>query len=59
MELQNKSILVTGGTGSFGKAFVSHLLRTSIKIKKLIVFSGDELKQDQMRSEFQKINLDL
>ena len=52
MELQNKSILVTGGTGSFGKAFVSHLLRTSIKIKKLIVFSRDELKQDQMRSEF-------
>ena len=52
MELQNKSILVTGGTGSFGKAFVSHLLRTRIKIKKLIVFSRDELKQDQMRSEF-------
>ena len=52
MELQNKSILVTGGTGSFGKAFVSHLLRSSIKIKKLIVFSRDELKQDQMRSEF-------
>ena len=31
---------------------MSHLLRTSIKIKKLIVFSRDELKQDQMRSEF-------
>jgi len=52
MELKNKSILVTGGTGSFGKAFVSHVLRTNTKIKKLIVFSRDELKQDQMRSEY-------
>ena len=52
MELKNKSILITGGTGSFGRAFVANLLRSNTKIKKLIVFSRDELKQDQMRNEF-------
>lgn len=52
MELKNKSILITGGTGSFGRAFVANLLYSNIKIKKLIVFSRDELKQDQMRNEF-------
>ena len=52
MELKNKSILITGGTGSFGRAFVAKLLHSNTKIKKLIVFSRDELKQDQMRNEF-------
>jgi UDP-N-acetylglucosamine 4,6-dehydratase len=43
-----KSVLVTGGTGSFGKAFVGRLL--SMKdIKKVIVFSRDELKQFEMQ----------
>ena len=44
----NKTILVTGGTGSFGKAWVSHLLSKYKKIKKLIIFSRDELKQYEM-----------
>ena len=44
----NKSILVTGGTGSFGKHFVSNILKYHSKIKKLIVFSRDELKQFEM-----------
>jgi len=50
--LENKSVLVTGGTGSFGKAFVKRLLADD-EIKKLIVFSRDELKQFEMA---EKIN---
>ena len=46
--LNNKSILITGGTGSFGKAFISKVLN-SYKPKKLIVFSRDELKQFEMQ----------
>ena len=49
--LNNKSILVTGGTGSFGKAFVKHVL-AHYKPKKLIVFSRDELKQFEMQQDF-------
>ncbi len=52
MSLKNKSILITGGTGSFGRSFVSKLLEKNNKIKRLVIFSRDELKQDQMRSEF-------
>ncbi|MFA4833302.1 MAG: UDP-N-acetylglucosamine 4,6-dehydratase (inverting) [Patescibacteria group bacterium] len=48
--LKNKIILVTGGTGSFGKNFVRHLLEYP-EVKKVIVFSRDELKQSQMQSE--------
>ena len=46
--LNNKSILVTGGTGSFGKKFVEIILKKYPKIKKLVVFSRDEQKQHQM-----------
>ncbi|HHU76367.1 MAG TPA: UDP-N-acetylglucosamine 4,6-dehydratase (inverting) [Firmicutes bacterium] len=46
MELQQKSILVTGGTGSFGQEFVKTVLKKDIK--KVIVFSRDELKQYEM-----------
>ena len=48
--LRNKTVLVTGGTGSFGKHFVKHLLANT-KAKKVIVFSRDELKQFQMEAE--------
>ncbi len=47
----NKSILITGGTGSFGKKFVKHLLK-KYKPRKIIVFSRDELKQFSMQKEF-------
>lgn len=47
----NKSILITGGTGSFGKRFISHLL-DSYSPKKLIVYSRDELKQFEMQQQF-------
>jgi UDP-N-acetylglucosamine 4,6-dehydratase len=45
--LKNKSVLITGGTGSFGKAFVSRLLKDD-QVSKLVIFSRDELKQFEM-----------
>jgi UDP-N-acetylglucosamine 4,6-dehydratase len=48
MDLKGKSLLVTGGTGSFGQKFVDLVLRTSPEIDRLIVFSRDELKQHDM-----------
>ncbi|MCE2595564.1 UDP-N-acetylglucosamine 4,6-dehydratase (inverting) [Motilimonas cestriensis] len=47
----NKSILITGGTGSFGKHFVRTLL-AQYTPKKIIIFSRDELKQFEMQQEF-------
>lgn len=44
----NKTILVTGGTGSFGKKFISRILNEFPKVKKIIIFSRDELKQYDM-----------
>lgn len=46
------SILITGGTGSFGKAFVSTLLNNNPQLKRVVVFSRDELKQFEMSQEF-------
>ena len=46
--LQGKSILVTGGTGSFGQRCVRTLLTGSLA-KKIIIFSRDELKQSEMQ----------
>lgn len=50
--LANKSILITGGTGSFGKKFVKTILEKYPEVKKVIVFSRDELKQYEMALEF-------
>jgi UDP-N-acetylglucosamine 4,6-dehydratase len=50
--LKNKTILITGGTGSFGKAFVKYLIKNKIGLKKIIIFSRDELKQFEMQNEF-------
>lgn len=50
--LDNKSILITGGTGSLGKALTSHIFKNYPKIKKLIILSRDEQKQFQMAQEF-------
>ena len=46
--MNGKTILITGGTGSFGKKFTEHLLKKYKKIKKLIIYSRDELKQSEM-----------
>jgi UDP-N-acetylglucosamine 4,6-dehydratase (inverting) len=50
--LQEKSILITGGTGSFGKAFVRRVLEEYPGIRRLVVYSRDELKQYEMGLEF-------
>jgi UDP-N-acetylglucosamine 4,6-dehydratase (inverting) len=49
--LKNKSLLITGGTGSFGKALVNYILKSKINVKKIIIFSRDELKQLEMSNE--------
>ena len=49
MNWKNKTVLVTGGTGSFGKAFIRILLEEE-QPEKVIVFSRDELKQHEMRA---------
>jgi UDP-N-acetylglucosamine 4,6-dehydratase/5-epimerase len=51
----NKTILITGGTGSFGQSFVKFLL-TKFKPKKVIIFSRDELKQFKMQQELAAYN---
>ena len=51
MNLDGANILITGGTGSFGKRLVSRLL-SSAAAERVIVFSRDELKQFQMRQQF-------
>lgn len=52
----NASILITGGTGSFGKAFVGTLLKRYPDIKRLVVFSRDELKQFEMSQTWSERN---
>ena len=52
MDLKEKSILITGGTGSLGKALTAYILFNHPNIKKLIIFSRDEQKQFQMAQEF-------
>ena len=51
--LNNKTILITGGPGTVGKAFVSYVLE-HYEPKKLIIYSRDEFKQFLMKNEFQK-----
>jgi len=50
MNINGRTILVTGGTGSFGKKFVAKVLESDVK--KVIVFSRDELKQFEMAQTF-------
>jgi len=51
---KDKTILVTGGTGSFGNALVERLV--PLKPKKIIVFSRDEKKQDDMRKRYKDVS---
>jgi UDP-N-acetylglucosamine 4,6-dehydratase/5-epimerase len=50
--LSNKSILITGGTGSFGKEFVKSILSKWPDIKRLVIYSRDEQKQFQMAQDY-------
>jgi UDP-N-acetylglucosamine 4,6-dehydratase len=52
MDLNNKSILITGGTGSLGKALTNAILEKWPNVKRLVVFSRDEQKQFQMAQEY-------
>lgn len=52
LDLNNKSILITGGTGSFGKAFVKKVLKSWPGIKRLVIYSRDEQKQYQMAMDY-------
>lgn len=53
MMLDNKTILITGGTGSFGKCFTKYVL-THYNPKKIIIYSRDEFKQFIMQGEFRE-----
>ncbi|WP_050467332.1 UDP-N-acetylglucosamine 4,6-dehydratase (inverting) [Herbaspirillum chlorophenolicum] len=50
--MNHQNILITGGTGSFGKAFVKTILNRYPDVKRLVVFSRDELKQFEMAQTF-------
>ena len=50
--LENKTVLITGGTGSFGKAFVKHCLKHYAP-RKIIIFSRDEMKQWEMNKVYE------
>ncbi len=52
MDICDRSILITGGTGSFGRSFVRSVLDHCPRVKRLVVFSRDELKQYEMQQEF-------
>lgn len=51
MVLKNASILITGGTGSLGKSLINHLLKDT-ESRRIIIFSRDELKQQNLRNEY-------
>jgi len=52
LDLNNKSILITGGTGSLGKALTNNIIFKYPEIRRLIIFSRDEQKQFQMAQEY-------
>ena len=49
---KKNSYLITGGTGSFGKAFVKKIIESKNKVSRLVIFSRDELKQYEMSQLF-------
>lgn len=50
--LNDKTVLITGGTGSFGKQFVKTILNCYPAVKKIIIFSRDELKQFELKQQY-------
>ena len=51
---KNKSIIITGGTGTFGSSFINYILKNKISFKKIIIFSRDEFKQFEMQKKLQQ-----
>lgn len=52
LDFNGKSLLITGGTGSLGKALTAHILSNYPQIKRLVIYSRDEQKQFQMAQEY-------
>ena len=50
--LNGKSVMITGGTGSFGKKFIETILSRYSDVKKIIIYSRDELKQSDLRQKY-------
>ncbi len=50
--LNNKSVLITGGTGSFGKQFIKTILNDYPEVKKIIIYSRDEMKQFEIKQQY-------
>jgi UDP-N-acetylglucosamine 4,6-dehydratase/5-epimerase len=50
--MKDKTVLITGGTGSLGKALTGHIFKNFPEVKKVVIFSRDEQKQFQMAQEF-------
>lgn len=50
--LNNKVVLITGGTGSFGKKFIQTILDRYSAVKKIIIYSRDELKQSDLKQKY-------
>lgn len=50
--LNNQSVLITGGTGSFGKKFVETILRDYPNVKRIVIYSRDELKQFELKQKY-------
>ena len=57
MDLKNKSILITGGTGSLGKALTENILKKWPNVKRLVIFSRDEQKQFLMAQEERRVSI--
>ena len=49
---KNKVIFISGGTGTFGTNFLKNIIENKIKVKKLIIFSRDELKQSKLKKKY-------
>ena len=54
MNIDNKTILITGGSGSFGRKFVEITLRDYPRVKKIIIYSRDEIKHLEMMRQYPK-----
>lgn len=54
---KDKVILITGGTGTFGTNFIDHLIKKEKKIKKIIIFSRDELKQFNLSKKYENAKI--
>ena len=50
--MEEKSVLITGGTGSFGKKFIETILARHPNVKKIIIYSRDELKQSDLKLKY-------